>query len=150
MKCAEQITPIEEPIESQSHSIIQLPLGLLGFEKIKNYTLLGSQEEAPFLWLQMVDDPSLSFLVVTPGDVPGGVLGDYQPDISDEDALFLELKGPDEAMVLNIVTMHAEGKATVNLKGPVVINRRTLRGKQVIPRNVSKFALQHPLLLSES
>lgn len=144
MKCAEQITTIEEPIEAQSYSLIQLPLGLLGFEKIKNYTLLGSQEETPFLWLQMVDDPNLSFLVVSPGDV----LQEYQPDISDEDAVFLELTEPEDAMVLNIVTLHADGKATVNLKGPVVINRRTLKGKQVIPRNVSKFALQHPLLLS--
>jgi flagellar assembly factor FliW len=33
----------------------------------------------------------------------------------------------------------------VNLKGPVVINRRTLVGKQVIPRNVAGYALHHPL-----
>ena len=37
------------------------------------------------------------------------------------------------------------GGATVNLKGPIVVNRHTLRGKQVIPTNAPKFALQHPL-----
>lgn len=141
MNSAEQ-TSIEEPVESPAQSVIQIPLGLLGFEKVTNYILLGSQEEAPFMWLQMVDDPNLSFLVVTPGDA---ALEGYEPDISDEDVAFLDLQSADEALVLNIVTVHGDQKITVNLKGPIVINRRTMKGKQVIPRNVSTFALQHPL-----
>jgi flagellar assembly factor FliW len=92
----------------------------------------------------MVDDPNLSFLVVPPGDA----IEEYEPDLSDEDTAYLELTDSQEALVLNVVTLHSEGNATVNLKGPIVINRRTLRGKQVIPRNVSNFALQHPLNLN--
>lgn len=139
MNSAERIE-LAEPVESTG-SIIQLPLGLLGFEKVTNYTLLGSPEESPFLWLQMVEDPSLFFLVVPPGQV----VENYEPDISDEDGDFLELENSQDALVLNIVTVHCDGQATVNLKGPIVVNRFTLRGKQVIPRNVSSFSLQHPL-----
>ena len=38
-----------------------------------------------------------------------------------------------------------DGHATINLKGPIIVNRAALKGKQVIPRNVSSFSLQHPL-----
>jgi len=34
------------------------------------------------------------------------------------------------------------------LKGPIVINRRTLIGKQIIPVNASEYAIRHPLPLS--
>jgi len=36
----------------------------------------------------------------------------------------------------------------VNLKGPIVINRRTLTGKQVIPVNAAEYAIRHPLPLA--
>jgi len=36
----------------------------------------------------------------------------------------------------------------VNLKGPIVINRRTLIGKQVILNNASRYSLHHPLAAS--
>ena len=139
MNTAEQIE-IDEQVDT-SGSVIELPLGLLGFEKITHYTLLGSAEEAPFLWLQMVENPNLSFLVVPPGQI----LESYEPEINDEDAAFLGLQNPQDALVLNIVTVQADGQANVNLKGPIIVNRVSLRGKQVIPRNVSSFSLQHPL-----
>jgi len=116
-------------------------MGLLGFEKIKQYTLLASQEEAPFLWLQMAEDPSLAFLVIS----PSFVLESYQPDISEEEVVFLGLNDPQEALILNIVTVHKNGTATVNLKGPIIINRRTLIGKQVVPLNAANYSLQHPV-----
>jgi len=40
------------------------------------------------------------------------------------------------------------GQATINLKGPIVINRRTWIGKQVIPVNAAQYPTQHPLPLS--
>ena len=49
-----------------------------------------------------------------------------------------------DALILNIATVR-NGQATVNLKGPIVINRTTLVGKQCIPTNVGEFALQHPI-----
>jgi flagellar assembly factor FliW len=116
-------------------------MGLLGFERIKHYTLMASAEEAPFLWLQMAEDPSLAFLVIP----PSVVLDAYQPDISEEEVAFLGLADPQEAWIFNIVTLHKDGTATVNLKGPIVVNRRTLVGKQVVPLNASSYSLQHPV-----
>lgn len=133
-------TQYEEP-PTVSESPIDLPLGLLGFEQFKKYLLVAAPEEHPFMWLQMTEAPRHSFLVIPPAEV----LPDYQPDISDEDATFLGLRQPHDAMVFNIVTLRNGGPATVNLKGPIILNRRTRVAKQVIPRNAARFPLQHPL-----
>lgn len=122
-------------------STIELPLGLLGFERIKKYVLLENPDEAPFLWLQMLEAPNHAFLVVP----PSAVVPSYEPDLQEDDVKFLDLDDPQDAWVLNIVTLRPGGGSTVNLKGPVVVNRRTGVGKQVIPLNAASFPLQHPL-----
>ena len=121
--------------------VIRLPGGLLGFEQAKSYVLLGCPEEAPFLRLQMNDEPKLTFLAIE----PSLAVEDYQPDLSEEDTRFLALEKPEDAMLVNIVTLHRDGTATVNLKGPIVVNRRTLIGRQIIPLNSSDYSLQHAL-----
>ena len=130
-----------EPLTIRQENVIQLPLGLLGFERIKKYILLSNPEEAPFLWLQMLDDPNLAFLVAS----PWSVVDRYQPEISDADVQFIGLKSAQDALVFNIITLHPDGRATANLKGPIILNRFTLVGKQVVPLNVAEYLLQHPL-----
>jgi len=129
---------------TKKNDVIELPDGLLGFERVKNYVLLTRPEEEPFMWFQMVDEAKHAFLVVQ----PQFVLADYQPDLSELDVAFLDLNDPTEAFVLNIVTLREKGRATVNLKGPIVINRRTWIGKQVIPVNAAEFSIRHPLPVS--
>ena len=119
---------------------IRLPLGLLGFEAVKSYELQASPEDAPLMWLRMRDGGKHSFRVA----LAEMVQPDYQPDISDQDAAFLGLTDPSDAVVLNIVTVR-EGQATLNLKGPIVLNRHSMVGKQVIPRNAARFDARHPL-----
>ena len=125
----------------KKENIIQLPLGLLGFERVKTYVLLANATEQPFMWLQMLDNPNQALLVVQ----PTLIVPAYAPDISNEDAEFLGLNRPDDALVINIVTMRGAGQATVHLKGPIVLNRHTLVGKQIIPLNAAEFNLRHPL-----
>jgi flagellar assembly factor FliW len=142
MNCAATLEP-EETIAHFDH-IIRLPGGLLGFEQVKEYALLADPEEAPFLWLQMLAAPNRAFLVVSPSVVQPG----YQADLSDADTAFLDLRAPEDALIFNIVTLRRTAPATVNLKGPIVLNRRTLLGRQVIPLNAADLPLQHPLPLA--
>ena len=120
---------------------VRLPAGLLGFEQIKNYLLIANPGEEPFEWLQVKDNATLAFVVVD----PFLILADYQPDIPPADVAFLGLEDPRDAMLLSIVTLHAPTRATVNLKGPVVFNRRTLIGKLVVLANAAAYSIQHPL-----
>jgi flagellar assembly factor FliW len=139
MKTAETIEPTA--VTPDEESTIRLPFGLLGFERNKDYVLLCRTDEEPFLWLQMVDAPKHSFLVISPFNV----VPDYQPDIAEEDVAFLGIQKPEDALVLAITTLHANGSATVNLKGPIVFHRGSRVGKQVIPRNAAKYPLQFAL-----
>jgi len=132
--------PELESVRVTNENIIHMPGGLLGFEQIKRFILLSNPEDAPFSWFQVLDDASLAFLVLPPFDaIPG-----YQPEISDEDAAYLGIKKPSDALIYNIVTLRTNS-ATVNLKGPIVINRFSLRGKQVVIQNAPKYSVRHPL-----
>lgn len=144
MKTAELLEP--EPVVALPANLrIKLPLGLLGFERTKDYVLVSHEDFHPFFWLQFIDDPELAFPVVS----PFVVLPQYQPDISAEDERFLGLESPEDALVLCVVTVRPEGDSTVNLRGPIVINRHTLAGKQIVPVNAARYALQYPLPTAE-
>ena len=139
MKPAEPIEPETAP--KTSSNLVQLPLGLLGFEQMKNYALLADPAEKPFAWLKAVDEKPLSFVVID----PFVVLPDYKPEIPPADVSFLGIKEANDALLLGIVTIHGPNHATMNLKGPVVINRHSHIGKQVIIANAVDYSVDHPL-----
>jgi flagellar assembly factor FliW len=143
MKCPDTIEM--ETSTTPMGNQVKLPMGILGFEKIKDYLLLADPAEAPFAWLRVADNASLAFVVIN----PFSVLPDYAPDIPEADVEFLGIKESADAMLLNIVTIHGAGRATVNLKGPVVINRTTHIAKQVIIANAGEYSVQHPLPVAE-
>lgn len=126
---------------ANDHIIVQLPYGLLGFERIKKYFLVANPAEDPFMWLQMAEGEKKAFLIVSPFLVKA----DYQPDIPADDVQFLGLTEPADALVFNICTLRGPTGPTINLRGPVVFNRHTLIGKQVIPQNAAQYSLTHPL-----
>ena len=123
---------------------IALPQGIIGF---KNYTrgeLLYVPDHLPFLWLKLEGGGEpVHFCVIE----PAGIIADYELEIFDEDAGSLELKRPEDALILNIVTLRQDSPtdATVNLMGPIVVNRRTHVGRQLVIANHSRFS-SHPYL----
>jgi flagellar assembly factor FliW len=140
MKC---ITPTETETPPKLVTCeVRLPMGILGFEQEKNYLLISNPAEEPFRWLQAQNNPALAFVVVEPSRVAPG----YQPDVPQPDVEFLGLASPQDAVLLNIVTVHGAQQATINLKGPVVLNRNTGVGKQVIIANAAEYSVQHPLM----
>ena len=139
MKCAE---PIEaETAVTVRREAVRLPKGLLGFEEIKDYVLTSNPDEEPFAWLQVEGNATLAFVVMD----PFLAMTDYQPDIPQADVDFLKLERPADAMLLGIVTIRENQPPTVNLKGPIVLNRHTRTGKQVIIANAAAYSVQHPL-----
>jgi len=134
------------PAAPPANNQLRLPMGLLGFEQIKDYVLLVNPAEEPFAWLQVESNVSLAFVVIDPFLILPG----YQPDIPQSDVEFLSVKQPKDALLLNIVTIHGPNRATVNLKGPIVINRHTHVGKQVILANAAEYSVQHPLPVAKA
>jgi flagellar assembly factor FliW len=129
------------PAADTAKQVLRLPLGLLGFEQVKQFILTENPQEAPFGWLQVQDDPRLAFLVINPGTV----FPWYQPDVAAADVAVLGLEKPEDAAIYIIVTLLPNRPPTANLKGPIVVNRQTSTAKQVIPVNAAEYAVQHPL-----
>ena len=140
MKCAELMEP-EIPARTPHKNMVRIPTGLLGFEQIKDYVLTTNPGEEPFAWLHVEDNSALAFVVIDPFVILPG----YHPDIPKVDVEFLELKDAKDALLLGIVTINGGAQPTVNLKGPIVINRHTHTGKQVIIANAADYSLKHPL-----
>lgn len=79
---------------------------------------------------------------------PQGIIPDYELELSEEDADALQIKSADDALVLNIVTIHSARPlyVTVNLVGPVILNRKTLVGKQSIVGKSTRYSVRHVLI----
>lgn len=143
MKVTPELYPTD--LDAPSANAFTLPGGLIGFEKYKQAELLYQSDHLPFLWLKLTaPSDSLHFIVIE----PGGLVADYEPELFEDHALTLDLNNPAEAMILNIVTLQRQHplEATVNLVGPIVINRRTRIGRQVVISNYSRYSAHHSLV----
>lgn len=122
-----------------------LPDGLIGLADYKHAELVSSAEQFPFLWMRLRGpEGAIDFIVIE----PGGVIGSYEPEIFATDVESLGITDASEAMVLNIVTLDAQRpvSARVNLVGPIVVNRRTRVGRQLVIANYSSYDSAHSLV----
>ena len=77
------------------------------------------------------------------------MIPDYRVEIGEEDAEELGLSGDgSDAWVLNIATVKSWSpqRVTANLVAPLVVNRKTGVGKQVVLTNYQKYSVNHPLI----
>jgi flagellar assembly factor FliW len=117
--------------------------GILGFEQLKRYVLLSQNEKIPFMWFQSIDDSSIAFVIINPFIIAP----EYDLMISDNDTRFLEIKSPDDVVVLSVVTIRSDPfKVTANLRAPLVINQKNRLGKQVV-LNETDYPVQYSLTI---
>jgi flagellar assembly factor FliW len=122
-----------------------LAKGLIGIPECSEFELLVNTDELPFMWIRAKDQHELGFIVLEPSQF----LIDYEIEISDDDIRNLGIEKAEDALVFTIATIR-DGEdiesATVNLIGPILLNRNTMQGKQVIVSNHMKFSAKHPIL----
>jgi flagellar assembly factor FliW len=142
MKFTPDIIPIDFDLPASNEII--LPQGIIGFSKYQRAELLCMPDHLPFLWMRLHGPDTIHFIVME----PGGLVAGYEPEIFDEDALQLGIEDPSHAMILNIVTLHQQTPvdASVNLVGPLMINRRTRIGRQLVISNYSRYSAHHHLV----
>ncbi len=128
-------------LEIDDDSILTFPSGLLGFPESRRYVILDHDTEAPFKWLQSLDEPALAFVIIDP-DL---LLADYHIQVPD-DAL-AEVQGSEESDLATavILTIPSDdpGRMTANLRGPLLMNQRTKLCKQLVLSD--EFPTRHPL-----
>jgi flagellar assembly factor FliW len=121
-------------IEVPASSIMHFPDGLRGFETHSKFALIPAARQSLF-WLQSLSDSDIAFLVVDPFVASPG----YEVDLGATERLALGLNGPEDVLILTIVTLSPVSTQlpTTNLRGPIVLNVRTGTGRQVVTTNES-------------
>jgi len=128
-------------IEVNEDEIIRFPRGILGFADYRQYVIL-EQENSVFSFLQSVEEPDLSFVII----MPELVRSDYAVELSEEDIDLLRMNSPEDGRVYGIVTIPENvAEMTVNLQAPVVINTKELLGVQLIIQG-DKYHTRHNVI----
>ena len=125
-------------VEISEEQLIKIPAGIFGFEDYTEYALIDCRIK-PFIWLQSLDESALAFLMIDPFIINS----DFEVDIDDKELGKIGIKDPSDVLVMTIVTVPNDGSpVTANLRGPVIINKKTHEAMQAIlndPKWTTKF-----------
>ena len=104
-------------VQIDPKAVIEFPEGLIGLGGSR-YALIADKPDAPFLWLQSLEDPGLALPVTN----PHRFFADFAVEVVDEDA---ERLGLDHSNAMDVyVTVRAAPVPedfTVNLKAPILV-----------------------------
>ncbi|WP_201002383.1 flagellar assembly protein FliW [Paenibacillus glycanilyticus] len=107
----------------------QFDNGIPGFEHLQQFVLSEVEGEMPVRLMQSVEDENIAFLIAS----PFFFYNDYEWDLPDSVVQELKLDDEKDVEVWSVVTLNKDpNKSTINLLAPIVLNKRTKRGKQHI------------------
>lgn len=119
--------------------------GIPAFEEYKIFTINEIEDNPKFKIINSKEDTNIGFIAISPFEVKR----DYEINLNDEIISELEIKNPNDVLVLNLITLGKTlEKSTVNLKAPIVINIKNNKGKQLILQD-DKYSIKEPLIGSE-
>lgn len=118
--------------------VVTFPHGLPGFESCRRFALVAPPETAPFAWLQGLDAPAPSFLVVDPRLVVPG----YTATLTTAERTRLGIDDTRPCLWLAIVRVQDE-TLSANLAAPIVINPTRMLGLQALAE--SPYGTDHAL-----
>ncbi len=118
-------------LEVDDRSLLTFPSGILGFPDWTRYVILDHDTDAPFKWLQCVEQPNLAFVIIDP------VLfkPDYQIQLGAEALAEIQAApGQQDLTIAVILTIPSDdpNRITGNLRGPLVMNPQSRLCKQVV------------------
>jgi len=133
-------------LEINEDDIINFQYGIPGFKGLTRYALLNQEDDEVFSYLQSVDNPEVSFILMH----VTAVIPDYSPIV---DKGYIEDLGAfkdEDLLMYNIANIPDNIKEmTVNLRAPIIINPLTGKGKQVVANN-EEYAVKHKLFDNSS
>lgn len=115
--------------------------GIPGFDSLREFIIKDLEGNEKFKILESRES-EISFVTTNPFEI----YSDYEVDLNDETIKELEIKRPEDVVILSIITLgRTLESSTMNLKAPLVINIKNNLGKQYIMQN-SKYETKHPLI----
>ncbi len=127
------------PLEVGTDRIITMERAILGFESLRTFCLVEMEEFVPFHWLQSTQDPAVAFLVFN----PVMLFSDYRIEINSKEIAELDVAEAADVETYVIVTIPEDPqRMSANLQGPVLINTRNNKAKQLVLVN-SEYRVKH-------
>jgi flagellar assembly factor FliW len=119
--------------------VIHFPEGLIGFEQYTDFAIFDITGCEPFKSMLSVQEGGPNFVVLE----PVRVFRDYSAQIPQHQS---ELVNPIDTVLLSIVTLADKPEnITVNLRGPIFLNLKTRKARQVVLTD-DRFKTKVPLL----
>jgi flagellar assembly factor FliW len=116
--------------------------GLIGCPEWQRFVLEPDAAGPAILELRSLDEDGVALYVADPFTIQP----EYEFEVGEEDSNALELTDPGDALVLVILTVRDESASvTANMLGPLVINVRTGRGRQLVLAE-SGYSVRHPIV----
>jgi flagellar assembly factor FliW len=130
-------------IEVDENLIIDFPDGLLGFDFVKKFAILDSDDSSsPLKWLQAVEESELAFVIIR----TDAIMDNYKLVIPSSEYVAIDSTKNDDIVVMVIVTIPANpNDMTANLQGPIIINFNKRMGKQAISLS-DKYTVRERIL----
>lgn len=117
---------IDVPIRRRA---IAFESGLIGCPTWRNFVLEPEAAGAHIHTLRCLDEDGIALYVADPFIIRP----DYEFEIGDSDAEALGITDPGDVLVLVVLTVRADPpEITANLIGPLLVNNRTGRGRQLV------------------
>ncbi|MBB74019.1 MAG: hypothetical protein CMJ75_05835 [Planctomycetaceae bacterium] len=112
------------------------PHGLIGLDDHKHWILLADPENERLGWLQNLCDHEMALPVVSPREY----CPNYDVHVKQADIAPLELADDGQALVFAIVAKNGF-QLTVNLQAPLLVNKQSCIGRQVLVANSQPLRL---------
>ncbi|MBF0165821.1 MAG: flagellar assembly protein FliW [Magnetococcales bacterium] len=128
-------------LKYKEDELITLDAGMMGFPNSKRYLMFPYSEDSSFFWLQSADEPEIAFIVINPFDF----FSDLEFLVEDEDIAAIGLERGEDLEVFSLLTIpdNRPEEMRTNLAGPVVVNVRNRRGRQVV---IKEYSARQPLI----
>ena len=131
-------------IEISEDRIVNMENGIVGFPDLKKFALLHNSERegTSVAWFVSIDEPGFALPVID----PLVVCTEYAPEV-DEELLKPLGELADEDMLVLVTLTIPQGRLeemTVNLKAPIIINTKELKGCQVI-LDSEDYKIKYPI-----
>ncbi|RKX53059.1 MAG: flagellar assembly protein FliW [Thermotoga sp.] len=130
-------------LEIDEEKVVRFEKGIPGFESLRDFIVVEKEESYPILWLVSLDSPNVAIPVID----PWLIRVDYTVDIDEETVKELEIEGMEDLRILAVLVIPVGNPKdmTINLMAPIVINKRTGKGKQIIMEN-SGYGIRHKVV----
>ena len=137
-------------VDIQTGECYHFANGLYGFADMTEFAVVresAAASNSPFLWLQSTQQVNLAFVIIEPHLFYKDT---YIPQVAAPDLEALGVTSINECQMYVIVTIpndHPE-EMTANLQGPVLLNRQTHQGRQVVSLD-DKHDVRIPILSTQ-